>query len=635
MRTILVPLDGSTFAEDALTPARRIARRSGARLELVAVHEPALVAHRGRSGSPNEQRFDVTLRQELTRYLNGVKAGLLAADADIPVEAWLLDGPVIETLARHVETTAPDLIVLTTHARGGPSRAWLGSVTDGLLRSTAIPVLAVRPCVSVPTRASDDAASRVLVALDGAPENERAVDDAVAVAGSDDVEYVLLRVVAPLHPLLQAIATEQAYQNDLVQERRAAEAYLATLVDQLRSRGLQARGEVRVDANAAASIVACADELGADLIALATHARGAVGRAVLGSVADKVLRTASTPVLLHRSTGSPPGSEQPMSPGGTVARARPQDHAATRSTTLPTVRLRRLLVATDFAEPSQRAAAWAARYLGRDVELVIMNAVTIPKPPHFLGQSVPARDELCESARRGAEVRMRELSRIIRTDGVWTEVRCGNTANEIVAAATDYAADIIVMADRGEPTRLARLLGGTVQRVVRAARTPVFLGRNLTDASPRRILVAVDESPEMPHVLAWACLLASRFGASLVAVHAVEPMISRAVQMGTPGVEPQQTLDDVAATVTRWLESRVPASGTSAPAITTTVTFGDPGPEILATATRAAADMIVMGRGGAGRALAAVVGSVTDHVLRIGDGPVLVVPAPAEWTADA
>jgi nucleotide-binding universal stress UspA family protein len=83
----------------------------------------------------------------------------------LAVTPALLAGPAAGALAEHIRARDIDLVVMTTHGRGGLSRWWLGSVTDRLLRRTSAPVLLLHPRESPqPTEFR-----RILVALDGRP----------------------------------------------------------------------------------------------------------------------------------------------------------------------------------------------------------------------------------------------------------------------------------------------------------------------------------------------------------------------------------------------------------------------------------------------------------------------------------
>jgi nucleotide-binding universal stress UspA family protein len=317
MSTILVPLDGSLFAEHALPMAVGIARRAGARLTLLTVHEPPALG-RAISGAPAQdfaldRRESDTIRARRRGYLEHVQRGLRESDADVPVDVLVLDGPPATTIAEYVEQMRPALVVMTTHGRGGISRLWLGSVLDEVIRHVTLPVLALRPSEALPI-ARRRPVQRVLVALDGSPGSEGIVAAVGAVLGHGGVQYTLLSVVPPL----RADAVDWDYWRDLAQEQRAADAYLHDLAKRLQPLGLSVDVETRRNVPPEEAILAAAAEIDADVIALATHARGPIGRVVFGSVADKVLRTASTPVLLYPM----PIAESPETTAANVDTAR-------------------------------------------------------------------------------------------------------------------------------------------------------------------------------------------------------------------------------------------------------------------------------------------------------------------------
>jgi nucleotide-binding universal stress UspA family protein len=79
---------------------------------------------------------------------------------------------------------------------------------------------------------------------------------------------------------------------------KAAEGDLEGVAERLRRSGMRVRTHVAVDSSAARAVLEYANETRVDLIALATHGRGALARAFMSSVADKVMRGATMPVLI-------------------------------------------------------------------------------------------------------------------------------------------------------------------------------------------------------------------------------------------------------------------------------------------------------------------------------------------------
>src|SRR5262245_50453860 len=147
VRSILVPLDGSTFGEHALPMALSLARRSGAMLHLAHVHQ--IAPSTSVAGVAVMDSIDLHLRQDEQAYLADVTRRA-REHGDVPITTALLDGEVAGALRTYAAARLADLVVLSTHGRGAMGRFWLGSVADELLRDLPCPALLVRPHESKP-----------------------------------------------------------------------------------------------------------------------------------------------------------------------------------------------------------------------------------------------------------------------------------------------------------------------------------------------------------------------------------------------------------------------------------------------------------------------------------------------------
>jgi nucleotide-binding universal stress UspA family protein len=292
---ILVPLDGSEYAEQAVSVAGSIARRSGGALRLASVEEPlpALVLA---SGSPDVAR-EVELEEcdQLTHYLDSIACAVQDVQGGT-VGTAVLHGPVAAALSEYVETNAMDLVVMTTRGLRGLSRWLIGSVAHQLLRRTHVPVLLLHPSeLPQPTEFR-----RILIALDG--EIEDAVLGPAIALGSlyPAVRYTLTRVVEPARPALTPLDPyPNPFEPGLI-ERSVIESrsYLEKVCAQLRARGLEATYKVLVGWGIAPQVLQLATALGADCIAVGTHSRRGAERLILGSEADRIVRGATVPVLI-------------------------------------------------------------------------------------------------------------------------------------------------------------------------------------------------------------------------------------------------------------------------------------------------------------------------------------------------
>jgi nucleotide-binding universal stress UspA family protein len=307
-RSILVPLDGSRLAEQALPLALALARRAKATLHVVSVHVPMTpIFAEGMAGF--ESTFDATIRQRSQTYLDQVLARL-AQVSKVPVTATLVEGAVAEAVHGKATASGADLVVMTTHGRGPLARAWLGSVADELVRRLPVPVLLVRPADAPLDLNREPELRHLLIPLDGSPFAEQIIGPAVALASLMETDVTLVRVIQPLvigyTPPVPPPATGSEFsvlaelQTLHEEEKARAQKYLDHMAERLRGQSLRVQTRVIVHDQPAVAILGEAKTHPFDLIALETHGRSGLPRLFLGSIADKVVRGASLPVLVHR-----------------------------------------------------------------------------------------------------------------------------------------------------------------------------------------------------------------------------------------------------------------------------------------------------------------------------------------------
>lgn len=306
-RSILLPLDGSLFGEHAIQLATVLARRTGARLHLVHVHNPNAEVVTWEPVTPfrfmgldrSEREWDgneMLLEEQYLTTQTQVCAGQLAGCADCKI----ISGPVVAALEQEIRDTNPDLIVMATHGRSGFSRMWLGSVADALVRSARKPLLLVRTeseeAPVLPTKLAN-----VLIPLDGSLLAESIVPHALDLGEGASTTFTLLRVVPPVWTSPEIMSEPDTISEGALRERiTESRQYLTSVADRMKGDGLNVKCEVVVGTAAAATILEYTRRREVDVIAMATHGRGGVQRLILGSVADKVLRGAEVPMLVYR-----------------------------------------------------------------------------------------------------------------------------------------------------------------------------------------------------------------------------------------------------------------------------------------------------------------------------------------------
>ena len=301
IRSVLLPLDGSDFAERAMPWAAGIARKARARLRLALVHQPPEPPPSTQAERRLYTRIQLSLRKSQRSYLR-TTAARLRTEGSIRVGTAMLHGEPASALGSYIRDVGLDLVVMTTHGRGGLERAWLGSVADLMVRTLEIPILLIRPSEGA---APPPGAERILVPLDGSRRAEAVLPPAMAMARILEAELTLLQAVQPVVAMASAApAFARSYGADLSELRRTeAEGYLEGVAEQVSGAGITARADAVLALGTVEAIRAASRAPGVGMIALATHGHGGLRRMVLGSVADKLVRSVDLPVLVTRPRG--------------------------------------------------------------------------------------------------------------------------------------------------------------------------------------------------------------------------------------------------------------------------------------------------------------------------------------------
>src|SRR5262245_19893411 len=306
IRSILVPLDGSTFGEHALPMAMAMAKHMEASLNLIHVHSLLDATY------AELQVFDNTLDQELRKkerdYLHEVQKKVQDR-LSVPVTIRNVDGDIATVIAEQADSLRVSWVVMTTHARGPMGRFWLGSVTDELVRTLPIPLVAVHPSDKEPDLTFDKPVKHILIPLDGTPLAENILESAITFGKSMGADYTLLRVITPVYPvplpaepaIFGSVATDVADRVEKLhgELRKEAHDYLETVAARLRGDGLKVATRVAIEDQPGVAILDAAKPP-IDMIAVKTHGRSGLTRLLLGSVADKVIRGSTLPVLVSK-----------------------------------------------------------------------------------------------------------------------------------------------------------------------------------------------------------------------------------------------------------------------------------------------------------------------------------------------
>jgi nucleotide-binding universal stress UspA family protein len=292
IRHLLVPLDGSALAERALPYALHLASAMGARLTLMQCG--ALLAT-GKVPDFDVEAFAQQLRE-------GEAVGALRASRRIEIEAVAHEvylDKVAEGICDVARDREADLIVMSTHGRGGFRRLLYGSVADQVLRHAPAPVLLVSSTCD--RRWKSGRPFRILVPLDGSLHSERALGIARDLSQALRPELLLVRTIEEPTPESYRFNPEgeptQIPEGE--EDLNEARLYLETVAG--RQGTAFASTDVLARLGEAAPVIAdAARDEDIDLIVMATHGRTGLERLAMGSVATKVLQFAHTPILLVR-----------------------------------------------------------------------------------------------------------------------------------------------------------------------------------------------------------------------------------------------------------------------------------------------------------------------------------------------
>jgi nucleotide-binding universal stress UspA family protein len=291
----------------------------------------------------------------------------------------------------------------------------------------------------------------ILCPVDRSPSSLQAFSYAIALARWQGARLTLLEVIEAAAPT----AGRRVPEDDSVpyDTRAALERDLRRVLTARRASDVRVKIVMR-EGSVVREILAQAKASRADLVVIGSHGRGGVQRLVLGSVAEKVLRLATCPVLTVRS-------------GVSVTR---------RSRSL----FGTILCATDFSAAANRGVAYAKRLAKEaNAKLVVMHAVEWPFGDAVASDAVQEFRQSVESSARDELVRLLPRS---GADGPGAQavVALGKASAAIVKLARARSVDLIVMGVSGRGAIDVALLGSTTHHVIREGTWPVLTVRTVT-----------------------------------------------------------------------------------------------------------------------------------------------------------
>ena len=294
---VLYPTDFSRCSEQALDHGLFLAREFDAELHMLH----ALVLH---EEDPNDPRQHFPEAAELLRRLSDVARSELARLAAHPrgegvtiFESEKRGFSAGSVILEHAQEIGADLIVMGTHGRRGPSRFFLGSVAEGVVRHAHCPVLTLR---EQKEPRGLDAIHSVLAPVDFSEHSKAGIQAGKELAARCGARLEVLHVVElpPVPTLYGQYAVVQATER----LKRHSEDALSKLVEETPGPTVE-YGVHLAEGTPAHEIAAYAKKNESGLIVIPTHGLTGIEHMLIGSTAERVIRQAGCPVFTVKPFG--------------------------------------------------------------------------------------------------------------------------------------------------------------------------------------------------------------------------------------------------------------------------------------------------------------------------------------------
>lgn len=280
IKRIVVLLDGSYFAAQAIPSARIVAKTTGANLTLLSAvkddnaNQPGLYE-------------DVVDAQNI--YLQGVAAQLKLEGVEVDQEVRL--GSIADVTSEYVAQEMIDLVVTSTRGKSGAQHWITGGVSRKLAQNLEVPILLIKALDG-----DEPAIKRILVPLDGSIKSEQAIPYARAFAKAFCAELVLISV-----PAVPEVTEYRAAAEVVESLRRVAEVHMEKFLEavarSLREEGIEVRTLVTGN-RPASTIVETGEQVDVDMIVMTSRGRGGMDLFMMGSEAHRVVEQTERLVLL-------------------------------------------------------------------------------------------------------------------------------------------------------------------------------------------------------------------------------------------------------------------------------------------------------------------------------------------------
>ncbi|HWP23868.1 MAG TPA: universal stress protein [Candidatus Binatia bacterium] len=456
---VLVPLDGSVVAEQALPFASALARGLHLPVQLLSVVDLSeTIAAAEPTRGVAETIEEATRKREA--YLKEIARNL----EDLPT-SWVVErGSAVEGIIENAAKTPGALIAMATHGRSGVKRWLLGSVAEKVLRGSSNPLLLVRAAEN--RRGGELPLRCLIVPLDGSELAETILPIATHVASSLGIELVLARaceIPATAYYRSEDFQGAEAfipsYEEMLAAATEEARSYLENKLEELRRQGITRARSVMLHGSAAEEIIELGRSTEGSLIAICTHGRSGVMRWILGSVASKVLQGATHPLLVVRPTASRRSAFRPE--------------------------LKNLIVGLDGSELAERVLPYASAFAKKlNLSMVLLRVCETPidawqvRRKNFAHRLAQRQALLEKRAQDYLEAKANQLRSSLEIHQVATKVVLGYPASALVDMAEKNPGNMVAMTTHGRSGFGRWIMGSVAEKVIHHSRAPVLLVRS-------------------------------------------------------------------------------------------------------------------------------------------------------------
>lgn len=267
---------------------------------------------------------------------------------------------------------------------------------------------------------------------------------------------------------------------------------------------------------------------------------------------------------------------------------------------------KRVVVGVDFGGGSLEAASWVARHL-RPEEIVLVHVVRPVVPPAYIHGALVDPEALLNAGIEDASRRLHELREKIGVDCT-LDVRSGDPAGELEAAAVEHEAEVVLIGERGARRSAWGTHGRTAYALMARAGVPVWFCRMLSDGPPRSVIAAVGAVANGTDVIAAARAAQQAWGARAEVIHVVDRTFVPRPQAEEVS---QRSLDEaVHREAETWLGEQRRQARVRGTDVSMEVVIGDPAAELLAALYRGEHDLLIL------RGPAPLSGLMPDRVSR-------------------